>query len=280
VKERKLAVLSGILVVLALAAIPVSNSTAVAPLSTDTLSVCPDYVWQPEGAVFAVGICVPPGITDLMGYNVTVAFDSSVIEILNAVEGQLPRGASDATFFWWFDSGAGSGTVHVNGAILGATANGPGVLFTLVFKALHSWIRTTDVCITQCELRDGINDSIAHERRCGLVEIESGPSGIEPPASGGVSLEGYPNPFNPSVTLVLSLPGQGGGFPPADVSLGIYAADGRLVRSLLDEDVVSGEKRFVWDGKNENGEEVSSGVYFAAVETEAGTLRTKLVLVR
>jgi flagellar hook assembly protein FlgD len=52
------------------------------------------------------------------------------------------------------------------------------------------------------------------------------------------------------------------------------------VRSLLDEDVVSGEKRFVWDGKNENGEEVSSGVYFAAVETEAGTLRTKLVLVR
>jgi hypothetical protein len=280
VKRRKLAVFSGILFILALATIPVSTPTAFAPLSADTLSVCPDYTWQPEGAIFGVGICVPAGITNLMGYDVAVAFDSSVIEILGVFEGPLPQAASDTTFFWWFNSGVRSDHVHVNGAVLGATMDGPGVLFTLMFKARHSVASTTNVCITYSELRDGINDPIAHERKCGLVEIGMGPTGIEPPNVGGFRLECFPNPFNPSITLVLSPPESGGKFAGASVSIDVYSADGRLVRSLFNGFVNPGERRFVWDGGNESGEEVSSGVYFAVAKTEAGTVRTKLVLVR
>lgn len=280
VKARKLAVISAMLVILMLASIPVARPAPLGPLSADTLSVCPGYVWQPLGAVFGIGICVPAGITDLMGYDVTVAFDSSVVEIMGAYEGPLPQAASDTTFFWWFNPGVKSNSVHVNGAILGATVHGPGALFTIMFKARYGPVLATDVCITYSELRDGINDPIAHERKCGLIEIGEGSSGIEPPSLAGGHLEGYPNPFNPSVTLVLSLPERGGGFSGQAVTVDVYAADGRLVRSLFDGNASPGERRFVWNGKNGNGEEVSSGVYFAVAKTEAGTLRTKLVLVR
>jgi len=277
VKKTKLAVFTGILVILVLASIPVSNPTALVPLFSDTLAVCPGYTWQPEGVVFGIGICVPAGITNLMGYDVAVAFDSSVIQIMSVYEGPLPQAASDTTFFWWYDSGVKSDSVHVNGAVLGATMDGPGVLFILTFKALRQGV--TDVCITHSELRDGVNNSIAHKRKCGLVEIGAA-TGVEPPRSEGFRLECYPNPFNPSITLVLSLPERGSGFTGTAVSIGVYAADGRLVRTFFDGEMNSVEKRFVWDGRNENGEEVSSGVYFAVAKTEVGTLKTKLVLVR
>ena len=280
VKSRKLAVFSGMLVIWMLASIAGAYSAALAPLSADTLSMCPGYVWQPLSAVFAIGICVQAGITDLMGYDVSVAFDSSVVELMGAFEGPLPDAVSDTTFFWWFDPGVKSNTVHVNGAILGATVDGPGMLFTIVFKARSGPPGTTDVCITYSDLRDGVNDPIVHERKCGLIEIGEGPTGIEPPNLAEGRLECYPNPFNPSVTLVLSLPESENGASTDAVSIDVYAADGRLVRALFDGGVSTGERRFVWDGRNDSGEDVSSGVYFAVVKTGAGVLRTKLVLVR
>jgi hypothetical protein len=173
VKKTRLAIFAGILIIVALASIPVSNPTAFAPLFADTLSVCPDSTWQPEGAVFEIGICVPAGITSLMGYNVAVTFDSSVIRIMSVDEGPLPQAASDMRFFWWYNAGVTSDSVHVNGAVLGTTMDGPGVLFKLTFKALrHGVVKTTHICITYSELRDGVNESIGHERKCGFVAVE------------------------------------------------------------------------------------------------------------
>lgn len=171
--KTRLAIFVGILIIVALASIPVSNPTALGTLFSDTLSACPDSTWQPEGAVFEIGICLSAGITSLMGWNVAVTFDSSVIQIVSVDEGPLPQAASDTTFFWWFNSGVKSDSIRVNGAILGATVDGPGELFTLTFKALrHGVVKTTDVCITYSALRDGVNHPIAHERRCGFVAVE------------------------------------------------------------------------------------------------------------
>jgi len=63
--------------------------------------------------------------------------------------------------------------VHVNGAVLGATIDGPGELFTLTFKAkTHGVVRTTDVVIVYSVLRDGANRPIDHETRDGFVAVE------------------------------------------------------------------------------------------------------------
>jgi hypothetical protein len=279
VNKTRLAIFAGVLIILALASIPVSNPTALVPLFSDTLSVCPDSTWKTEGEIFDLGVCVSAGITNLMGYNVAVTFDSSVIEIMNVVEGPLPKSAP-SSFFKWDDAGVKSDSVVVTGAILGTTVAGPGELFTLTFKARHHGVvNTTDICIRHSALRDGANQPIGHERRCGFVEVET-TTGVEPPRPDDIRLECYPNPFNPSITLVLSLPESGTGFSGTAVTIGVYTPDGRLVRTLFSGDVNPGERRFVWDGKNAAGEEASSGVYFAVAKTEAGTLKTKLVLVR
>lgn len=142
-------------------------------LFVDTLYVQPDSVWKAEGEIFQLGVYVSTGVVDLMGYNVAVTFDSSVIEIVDVGEGPLMGTATDTTFFWWFGAGLKSDSVHVNGASLGATVDGPGELFTMTFKALtHGVVRTTNVRIALSELRDGTNHPIEHGRRHGFVAVE------------------------------------------------------------------------------------------------------------
>jgi hypothetical protein len=176
-----------------------------------------------------------------------------------------------------------SDSVHVNGAILDATVDGPGELFTMVFRArTHGETRTTAVRIAYSALRDGANHPIDHATADGSVTVVP-PTGIGAAPAGDLRLECRPNPFVPSqpATLTLSRGGVASGFSRACVR--IYTVDGRLVRTLPDDSPGSrgqGESRFVWDGTNESGERVTSGVYFAAVATETEVSRTKVVLVR
>ena len=81
-------------------------------------------------------------------------------------------------------------------------------------------------------------------------------------------LPNYPNPFNPETWIPYKLAA------PADVNISIYAADGRLVRRLdLGPQTVgiyeSRSRAAYWDGKNELGESVASGVYFYTLSTES-----------
>ncbi len=84
----------------------------------------------------------------------------------------------------------------------------------------------------------------------------------------------YPNPFNPTTTISYQIPEAG------RVSLRIYNMLGQLVRTLVDREVVAGKHSIVWDGRNERGEFVATGVYLYRMEV-AGVVRTKkLVLAK
>jgi len=65
----------------------------------------------------------------------------------------------------------------------------------------------------------------------------------------------YPNPFNPSTTIRYALNGD------ARVSVKIYNTLGQLVRTIVDADQSEGYHEAVWDGRNESGSSVSSGIY-------------------
>ena len=89
--------------------------------------------------------------------------------------------------------------------------------------------------------------------------------------SGKTMLRGvYPNPFNPTTAIEYEIKHSG------HVSLAIYNVAGQLVRTLVDEVKPSGvvHKR-MWDGYNDAGERVSSGVYFVRLATAGGPMQTK-----
>ncbi|MEK9137821.1 MAG: FlgD immunoglobulin-like domain containing protein, partial [Bacteroidota bacterium] len=68
--------------------------------------------------------------------------------------------------------------------------------------------------------------------------------------------QNYPNPFNPQTIISYSLPAS------SHVSLRIYSVTGQLVRTLYDGDDVVGRHAVLWDGMNDRGNSVGSGVYF------------------
>jgi len=86
--------------------------------------------------------------------------------------------------------------------------------------------------------------------------------------------QNYPNPFNPTTTITLSLPQD------SRVSLQVYDVTGRKVRTLADQPLPAGVHKIAWDGRNEGGEAVSSGVYIYRVQAGAFVESRKMVLLR
>ncbi len=70
--------------------------------------------------------------------------------------------------------------------------------------------------------------------------------------------QNYPNPFNPSTSISYYV----GTETAVRVSLRVYNLAGQLVKTLVDEEKAPGEHQVIWDGKNQQGDEVASGVYF------------------
>jgi hypothetical protein len=87
-------------------------------------------------------------------------------------------------------------------------------------------------------------------------------------------LQNYPNPFNPTTVVKFEI------VQPAMVSLKIYNILGRLVKVLVDEEKVAGTYTAYWDGKDQNGQPVSSGIYFYKLDTGNFTEVKKMALIK
>jgi len=83
----------------------------------------------------------------------------------------------------------------------------------------------------------------------------------------------YPNPFNPSVVIRFTTPG-------GPTTIDIYDIRGRHIRRAFTGRLENGEYRRTWDGLDEKGRKVSSGVYFYRIKSGRHTARGKLVLLR
>jgi flagellar hook assembly protein FlgD len=64
------------------------------------------------------------------------------------------------------------------------------------------------------------------------------------------------------------------------VTLIVYNAAGRVVRTLVDEQRPAGTNEVVWDGRNENGDHVASGVYFCRVAHSGWSAAGRMVLLK
>lgn len=114
-------------------------------------------------------------------------------------------------------------------------------------------------------------------REPGMLEKSAGrdtEDAEEPPRPTVLSLNSYPNPFNPEVQIAFDMPST------ADASIRIYNLQGRLVRTIFRGVASPGRMVFPWRGRDNQGRAVGSGVYFALLETGGKTLTNRLVLIK
>jgi hypothetical protein len=104
------------------------------------------------------------------------------------------------------------------------------------------------------------------------------PEGIEeePPVfvDRGTSLETYPNPSLHGTVIFYELPKAG------EISLAIYDADGRLIRTLVARSQQAGYHTVHWNGKDNEGRIVPSGIYFCCFKLGYLTCFEKTVLIK
>lgn len=84
----------------------------------------------------------------------------------------------------------------------------------------------------------------------------------------------YPNPFNLSTTISFSLP------KPEKSELVIYSATGQHVRTIFSGPLAAGSHSMIWDGRDDHGKTVSSGLYFSRLTAGEYIATGKMLLVK
>jgi zinc metalloprotease ZmpB len=87
-------------------------------------------------------------------------------------------------------------------------------------------------------------------------------------------LPNEPNPFNPTTKVRFDLPSGG------QVRLSVIDLQGRAVRTLADGALVAGRHAYVWDGRDEAGHALASGLYFVRLEAGGKTLSRKILMAK
>jgi hypothetical protein len=107
-----------------------------------------------------------------------------------------------------------------------------------------------------------------------LPENTENSTSKDTPVESQIKTGNYPNPFNPQTQIAYSLTED------CYVKLTIYNIQGQKVKQLLDEYQSAGTKEVVWDGCDENGERVASGIYFYRIEAGPNFATKRMVLLK
>ena len=89
--------------------------------------------------------------------------------------------------------------------------------------------------------------------------------------------QNFPNPFNPSTSISFNVPE---GIKPHNITMKIYDLRGRLIRTLIDRNFAPGSYTVNWEGKDDRGQKVSSGVYFYRLTSTDFSQTRKMVLMK
>lgn len=89
-----------------------------------------------------------------------------------------------------------------------------------------------------------------------------------------IVVKNYPNPFNPDTHITFQLPEDDW------VSLSVFDSRGRLVRTLAEEFFTKGRHSILWNGTDERGRIVSSGVYYYRLTHKNGLTTGKMLLLK
>ncbi len=92
-----------------------------------------------------------------------------------------------------------------------------------------------------------------------------------------ILITNYPNPFNPSTIIAFTIPRD---LTNSFVTLKIYDVQGRVIKTLVNNNLSAGNYLAKWDGKNDAGENVASGVYIYNLRVAQKFASGKMMLLR
>jgi hypothetical protein len=164
-----------------------------------------------------------------------------------------------------------------------AVSNAPGGTYYRTFSEAYDW----------CVMRDGT----AGPFTCGVDPLAtwfttvltwgqftnqvcdpSWPIAVEPPSTVPAAVtslgQAFPNPMNPTATINYTIGA------PGKVQLRVFDVSGRVIRTLVDQTMTAGAYKAIWDGKNDGGERVASGVFFYQLNAPGTELNKKIVILQ
>ncbi|MDE0044195.1 MAG: pre-peptidase C-terminal domain-containing protein, partial [Candidatus Poribacteria bacterium] len=201
-------------------------------------------------------------ITDLYGYQFSIHYDPTVLELLTASPSQVLAAALPQSYWDVFQQGTQLELTQTRqGTQEGVVAEGPLVTLDFHVKKTVPMSSQFPIRLVNLQLADSraraIPVNVAGERMS-MTELFP-----EKP----VLLQNYPNPFNPETWIPYHIARDG------DVRFTIYDTNGILVRSLdlghqMAGHYVDSSGAAYWDGRNQDGEPVASGLYFYTLSTE------------
>lgn len=204
--------------------------------------------------------------TAMKGYGFTLTYDPQKFELVEASAGDqnlLSQGGSTPVFL----KHAEPGRVQVANAITdGGAVSGSGSVARLVFNVKGEF---TD--ITRFEIAEGV---LVDGSRLTNPAVTLGALNIQTTPTEFALRQNFPNPFNPETTIKYDL-AEGG-----RVELRIYNMVGQVVRTLVNERQSAGRYSIRWDGKDDRGLSVSSGIYFYRLTSEKFSAVKKLMLLK
>ena len=109
----------------------------------------------------------------------------------------------------------------------------------------------------------------------GSLEDAMAPVEDSPVATPYKLQQNVPNPFNPSTSISFVMPDGGG-----QVALRIYDVSGRLVRTLIDGFESAGTRKVEWNGQDDQGQSMASGIYYYRMTGPSFSEKKKMVLLR
>ncbi len=221
--------------------------------STKALSLELAEVGVTEDGVLDVALRLEGNAGEVKGLSTVIAYDSTDLEFVSARLSDDMSSPLAPVFFWHASDGS---SVQIDLAVLGTdvTVGGSGEVAVMTFRALGDEYA---LAFDSARIRNVDNGELA----AALEGCESRPG--NPTAFRLV--QNSPNPFNPVTKVAYDVPRE------AAVAIRIYDVTGRLVRTLVDGAVEPGRHAAVWDGTNDAGERVASGVYLCTME--AGEFR-------
>jgi len=224
--------------------------------TSDNLTIGEEFTVQ-------VSLINNPGI--VKGIHCAVPYDSDKLELVGIAQSRELINSGSPLFF---DGREMNGGIDISLALLGGNSaiGGSGTIADLTFKLIDN--EDLELSFETIDLRDPENSELpAIGAGWKFDQIPGLPS------SYGLS-QNYPNPFNLQARISYQLP------EPGTVTLKIYNIGGQLVRTLLNEYKEAGYHDEIWDGRNDAGQEIASGVYAYIMEAKDFKASRKMVLIK
>jgi hypothetical protein len=211
-------------------------------------------------------------VSDIRSFSITIYFGNTLIEITEVNE--LDFFSQHSTMFLW-NVYLGQGKLIVDASIYGVgSQSGSGDLFEVEILALGSGV--ADLSLQDIILRDSENNDIPFTSENGSITINPVTSIDEKNDQNEFvsKLSNYPNPFNNSTVInYYSTEGK-------IIEFKVFSILGVEVYSQLDNSMITGDHKFYWNGKNQFGNSLPSGVYLISVSENDKIVTKKITFLK